>query len=433
MADVTQTFRRHMLEDAQTETRYLRLVQRIATESLQEPGPPLRERLREVVALVMEAMGAQCAALALYDVARAELVVEASAGLTSIEPYAASLGSKSFVGEVAARAEPTTVYDVTSTPLELPEELRSSGIHSLLGVRLPARSALRGVMFVGSSQPREFTLGELGRLESLGEQLVRHLENARLVAELHATIDQLRVEEALRERFVSVLAHDLRGPLSAAALSATLLADQPSLAAERPGLAIRIQHSIVRAERMIRDLLDANRIRAGQPLPLQLAECDLTAVVQRVVEEATALHGDHFVVDCAPDHVVGIWSEDELHRALWNLVTNAVKYGAADRPITIRVERGDGTARVSVHNEGTPIPRKDQATIFDAYMRTSTARSSGSPGWGLGLTLVRGTAEAHGGRVTLRSDAAGTTFTVELPLDARPDQRAPAVASTTVH
>jgi signal transduction histidine kinase len=394
----------------------------------------LRERLREVVALVMEAMGAQCAALALYDVARAELVLEASAGIASIEPYVASLGSKSFVGEVAAHAEPTTVYDATS----IPEDLRPSGIRSLLGVRLPARNALRGVMFVGTSERREFTPREVARLESLGEQLVLHLQNARLVAELHATIDQLRIEEALRERFVSVLAHDLRGPLSAAALSATLLAEQPSLAAERPGLAIRIQRSLARAERMIRDLLDANRIRAGQPLPLRLAECDLTAVVQRVAEEATALHGDHFVVDCERNHVLGIWSEDELHRALWNLVTNAVKYGAADRPITIRVERGDGTARVSVHNEGTPIPREDQATIFDAYMRTSTARSSGSPGWGLGLTLVRGTAEAHGGRATLRSDATGTTFTVELPLDARPDpsdasDRAPAVVSTTVH
>ncbi len=59
------------------------------------------------------------------------------------------------------------------------------------------------------------------------------------------------------------------------------------------------------------------------------------------------LHGDRFVVDSEQDRVVGIWSEDELHRALWNLVTNAVKYGAADQPITIRVERGE-TARVSL-------------------------------------------------------------------------------------
>ncbi|HTR51683.1 MAG TPA: HAMP domain-containing sensor histidine kinase, partial [Kofleriaceae bacterium] len=180
------------------------------------------------------------------------------------------------------------------------------------------------------------------------------------------------------------------------------------------------------------------RIRAGQPLPLRLTECDLTAIVLRVAEEARTQHGDRFVVDCEQDHVRGIWSEDQLQRALWNLVMNAVKYGAVDQPITLRVERGDGTAAVSVHNEGTPIPREDQATIFDAYMRTPTARSSGSPGWGLGLTLVRGAAEAHGGHVSVRSDATGTTFTIELPLDARPYQRdasdrARAVGSSTVH
>jgi len=438
MADVTETFRRHMLEDEQTEKRYSRLLQSIATESLHEPGPPLRERLREVVALVMQAMDAQCAAFALYDVARGELVLVASAGVASIEPYVASLASTSFVGEIAAHAEPTTVYDATATPLEIPDALRRSGVHSLLGVRLPTRNRLLGVMYVGTSGRREFSPREQARIESLGEQLVLHLENARLVAELHATIDELRTERGLREHFVSVLAHDLRGPLSAAALSATLLARRQSGAADRPDLPIKIQRNIARADRMISDLLDANRIRARQPLLLRLADCDLTAVVQRVAEEARELHGDRFVVDCEQPHVLGIWSDDELHRALWNLVTNAVKYGAADQPITIRVERGHGTARVSVHNEGTPIPRVDQATLFDAYTRAPAARSSGSPGWGLGLTVVRGAAEAHGGQVTLRSDATGTTFTVELPDDARPYQpdasdRAPAVASTTVY
>ncbi|HTR52742.1 MAG TPA: RsbRD N-terminal domain-containing protein, partial [Kofleriaceae bacterium] len=244
IGDVTETFRRHMLEEEQTEKRYSRLLQSIASKSLHEPGPPLRERLREVVALVMEAMGAQCAAFALYDVARAELVLEASAGIADL----ASPTLTSFVEEIAAHAEPTTVYDATASRLEIPEALRRSSIHSLLGVRLPTRNALLGVMYVGISQRREFTPRELARLQSLGEQLGLHLDNARLVAELHATIDELRAEQALRERFVSVLAHDLRGPLSAIALAASLLADQPP----RPDLPIRIQRNVARADRMIR-------------------------------------------------------------------------------------------------------------------------------------------------------------------------------------
>jgi signal transduction histidine kinase len=437
ISEVTEVFRGHMLEDEQTEKRYLRLLQTIASEGLHGPTSPLRDRLRDVLAIVMEAMGAQCAAFALYDVPRGMLVLDACVGSEALEPYVVSLDSQSFLGEIAAHSEPTAVYDATVTRLELPEDLRRSGIGSLLGIRLPQRNALLAVMYVGIAQRREFTPREVGRIESLGEQLELHLDNARLFSKLHATIGELRAERELRDRFVAVLAHDLRGPLQAAQLAADLLAEQPARITDRPDLAIRVSRNIARADRMIRDLLDASRIHAGEALPLRLAECDLAALAQRVKEEASALYGDRFVVECDQSRLRGIWSEDELHRALWNLVTNAIKYGDASTPIALRVTGDDDTARVSVHNWGPPIPADARATIFDAYVRTPSARSSGSQGWGLGLTLVRGTAEAHGGHVTLRSDPTGTTFTIEIPRDSRPHQSSaappPLSTSPTVH
>jgi signal transduction histidine kinase len=101
-------------------------------------------------------------------------------------------------------------------------------------------------------------------MESLGERVALHLENARLFDELHDKIGALDVEKALRDRFVSMLAHDLRGPLAAARLSAELLAMQPANPDERRELALKVDHNIERVDRMIRDLLDANRIRAGE-------------------------------------------------------------------------------------------------------------------------------------------------------------------------
>jgi signal transduction histidine kinase len=175
-----------------------------------------------------------------------------------------------------------------------------------------------------------------------------------------------------------------------------------------------------RVDHMIHDLLDANRIRAGERLPLRLATCDLVNLARRAVEEATTTYGDRFAVETGADAVFGIWSEDELYRALWNLITNAVKYGAAAQTITIAVHRRGPHAELSVSNIGAPIPSTEQAHIFDAYARARAADAGDLPGWGLGLTLVRGAAEAHGGRVTLTSDQrSGTTFTIELPLDAR--------------
>jgi len=209
---------------------------------------------------------------------------------------------------------------------------------------------------------------------------------------------------------------------------------QPASLDERRDLAVRIDGNILRVDRMIRDLLDANRIRAGESLPLRLESCDLTALVEQVAEEARTMHGDRFIVN-ADGPVRGIWSHEDVHRALWNLVTNAVKHGAPKKPITISVTRDDDQVRVSVHNVGNPIPPGEQQHIFGAYSRAPSADASGRIGWGLGLTLVHGAVEAHGGHVSLESNAeSGTTFTVELPVDARSargttDER----ASTTVH
>jgi signal transduction histidine kinase len=76
-----------------------------------------------------------------------------------------------------------------------------------------------------------------------------------------------------------------------------------------------------------------------------------------------------------------------------------------------------------VHNYGSVIAPEDQASIFDSFTRTQDAQTKGQIGWGLGLTLVRGSSEAHGGNVTVESSIPlGTTFTIHLPLDARPYQ-----------
>jgi signal transduction histidine kinase len=239
---------------------------------------------------------------------------------------------------------------------------------------------------------------------------------------LREQVEELGIERDLRERFVSILAHDLRGPLSAAKMSAELMIRRTEQSDGRRDLAVRIERNLDRMDRMIRDLLDVSRVRGGQRLPLRLEDCDLGAVAREVIEELSATHGNRFELAPGDGVVRGIWSHEDLHRALWNLGTNAVKYGESERPITTRVERTPSGVRASVHNFGNPIPPDKRARLFDLYSRL---REGSGTGWGLGLALVRACAEAHGGEAAIgeSSEEAGTTFTIDLPSDSRPFQQ----------
>ncbi|MHA7630879.1 sensor histidine kinase [Corallococcus sp. M7] len=428
METVTDLFGKHLLEEEQTEKRYLRLLQKVASEALRLDEPSSQKQLKELLKIILEAMGARSCALLLYVPEDASLVTAASAGVgdEQLKRYATSLDPKTLPGSIVAAGEETySLRDVTTTTLEVSESLRQQGIHSLLGVRLPAHQALIGVLYVGLTETREFTAREKQRLQTLGQHLSVHLENARLYANLQEKVEALETERGLREQFVNILAHDLRGPLSTAKMGAHSLLRTPEKLEARRDLALRIDRNIERADQMVRDLLDANRIHAGQRLPLRLDTCDLGRIAQDVVEELTLLHGERFVLE-AEEHVRGIWSADELRRALWNLGTNALKYGAADSPITFTVTATGAQAQVSVHNQGPAIARADQEAIFKPFIRTRSAKTGPSKGWGLGLTLVWGCAQAHGGRVELTSDAdTGTTFRLVLPCDARPFQVEP--------
>ncbi|WP_141333382.1 ATP-binding protein [Myxococcus sp. AB025B] len=412
-ASVIALFSEHMREDEQAEKRYLRLIQKVANEALEVDAASLQERLREVLELIMEALGGQGAALLLKESLLPGLGTVVSTGV-AMEALARYATTRGVLDEGPGSGE-----EAEATPMAVSEDLRREGLSSLLGIRLATHYALRGVLYVGVAASRDFTARERRRLESLGERLTIHLDNAKLHADLLAKVETLQEERVLRERFVSVLAHDLRGPLSAAKVAAQLLLRRPEMMEERRDLARRIDQNIERTDRMVRDLLDANRLRAGEQLSLQFAPCDLRAIAREVIEELSTIHGERFLL-VAEAPVEGFWSEDELRRALWNLTSNAVKYGASDSPVTLTVARTASGARVSVHNEGRVLSQADQDLLFKPFSRTRSAREGPSKGWGLGLTLVWGCAQAHGGRVSIESgERTGTTFTLELPLDSR--------------
>lgn len=242
----------------------------------------------------------------------------------------------------------------------------------------------------------------------------RALEESR--TQLQATVAALQEERGQRDRFIAMLSHDLRTPLMAARMSAQLLARKAGDTVALQRIAGRIAHNMDRADQLLRDMLDLHRLQAGEQLPIERTECELHQLAAETLEELGSVHGDRFVLR-ASGPVRGFWACSSVRRILENLCTNAVKYGARNRPVTVSLSPEGPAVRLVVHNEGTPVPPEDQAVLFEPFRRTPAALATGQKGWGLGLALVRGLAEAHGGNVTVFSaPGLGTTFTVTLPV-----------------
>lgn len=233
------------------------------------------------------------------------------------------------------------------------------------------------------------------------------------------------VQAALREQFAAAMVHDLRTPLANAHLAAELIVRASSLP-QAQGLARRILQNTARIETMARELLDNLLFVAGEGLPLRIEKFDMMELARETVEHAATFHGIDIRLDAIP--AVGYWCRGSLQRALENLVSNAIKHGDPAAPVQLWVEKTDSRIKVSLHNEGKPIPIEDTESLFQLYHRAEEARSK-SMGWGVGLPFVRQVAESHGGSVLVSSTAErGTTFSIDMPLDARPFVDSPTVS-----
>lgn len=232
--------------------------------------------------------------------------------------------------------------------------------------------------------------------------------------------DRLLEERELRERFVSTLSHDLRTPLTAAKLGGQVIRRSYSDNEKLMKSIERVLGGIDRVDSMIQDLLDANRISAGEQLPIKASDCEIVSVIHATVDDLRHIHGDRFIVD-GPAAIEGYWDCSGVRRILENLCNNAIKYGSSEDLIQIKINPPKNDAvTIVVHNEGKPIPDEEQKTLFLPYKRANAAELSGKRGWGIGLTLVKGLVSAHHGKVSVESSAlTGTNFTVCLPLDFR--------------
>lgn len=250
-----------------------------------------------------------------------------------------------------------------------------------------------------------------------------HDERARTIGAVAVfeDITALKELERRREEWTSVVAHDLRQPVTVIVGYATsLLRNEANVSVEqRP----KIEHILTAARnlnKLVADLLDVSRIEARRVV-LQLQPTDLPKLVSNVVERMNAVEAPTGNRHPIQVKVIGsippaLADPMRIEQILGNLLSNAVKYGTPEGEITITVRQQDDHALVAVTNWGPGIPPDEVARIFTRFYRTWDARAGREAGLGLGLYITKGIVEAHHGRIWVESiPNQTTTFSFTLP------------------
>jgi signal transduction histidine kinase len=242
------------------------------------------------------------------------------------------------------------------------------------------------------------------------ELIGSHLDAQDRLAASNAALLDANETAALREQFIAVLGHDLRTPLSSISNGAMLLRRAPPEKTE--SILSLIDRSVLRMTGLIDNVLDFARGRLGGGLSVKRVPArHLGAELEHVVLELqTAWPNSNITariaIDCAID-----CDPARIGQLLSNLLGNAIAHGAPGQAIAVDAALRDDRFILSVTNQGAPIPEQVAAHLFKPFFRGNTSRREGL---GLGLYIVAEIARAHGGQLSVSSDAAGTCFTFVL-------------------
>lgn len=289
---------------------------------------------------------------------------------------------------------------------------RSPEIYETLVVELGTpKDAAFGTLWIAAHAPERRFDGEdarmLSHLSSFTAAALRiqRRGGTTAAAELH---DQVLVQ----------IAHDLRQPLTGI-LGWIDLLQADRLAPDRIPIAYdAIRRSALAQERLVSDLLDLSRIRAGT-LHVELQPVDVCAVVEEVIASFVPASLSHEVsLDCAMERPVRLVIADQhrLRQIVSNLILNALKFTPPSGRATVKVRELDDHVEIVVQDTGVGMSREFLDVVFEPYRQGTQVVSGRARGVGIGLTIVRQLVEACGGTIVAHSDGVGLGTTMKVRL-----------------
>jgi two-component system OmpR family sensor kinase len=333
---------------------------------------------------------------------------------------------------VTVAAVPLREVDQTLSRLLLVEGLVIGGVLLALGisaffvVRLGLRPLDRIEVTAG-----EIAAGQLSRRVSPADS---RTEVGRLGLALNAMLDRLEgafadrtlSEERLRQ-FLADASHELRTPLASIRGYAELHRMGATEDAAGAEMAMRrIEQESKRMGVLVEDLLTLARLDEEPAVRRQ--QVDLAALARDAAQDARATAPDRSISVSAPAAATVSGDPHQLRQVLANLMRNALVHTQAGTPIEVSVSQDHEAVTVSVRDHGPGLPAKSEENIFDRFWRSEGGRERGKAGAGLGLAIVQGVVDAHGGQIAAQNaDGGGALFTVRLAKAGRePSQTEPA-------
>jgi signal transduction histidine kinase len=314
------------------------------------------------------------------------------------------------VEAVRAAVAPLLSHGRADPPSAIPDPSGGGTLH--VAVTRFGISDDHGVIVTGSSNP-DYPTEQDRLLLGVGANQTAIVVQRRLAEE------RLREADRRKDEFLATLAHELRNPLAPIrnGLQVLKMSDRQEA---REQARTMMERQLEQLVRLVDDLLDVSRISRGR-IELKKEPVPIEAVLDGAVETSRPLIDQmgHTLTVTLPDHMVVVDADPtRLAQVFLNLLNNAAKYSDRGSTITLKAERQGSDVVVSVRDTGIGIAADQLPRLFDMFSQVDRSLAQSQGGLGIGLSLVRGLVEMHGGVVEARSEGLGrgSEFVVRLPV-----------------
>lgn len=408
------------MSDAEERLKRLERIMEISRELTSTIA--LEPLLHKIVDVAVDLTGSEVASILLLDRRSGELHFRATSSDSpgQLRDIPVPLDG-SIAGAVHVSGEPTIVSDVRGDPRHYTSADRQTEFEtrSILAVPLKVKQRRIGVLeALNKCDGGEFCQEDVETLATLGAHAAVAIENARLVMELRDAYNRLGELDRLKSDFIAIASHELRTPLALILGYASIVQENVDVQS-MPEMGVVIR-AASRLKQIIETMLNLRYLETGE-MTVAPVRFDLRDEVRAACEAyrpITEAEGVEIETQLPGEQVSLVADQEKVRVVLDNLLSNAVKFTDPGGRVTVSVRPGQDEVEVEVSDTGSGIPSEELERVFERFYQIEDHMTRRHGGMGLGLSIVKGLVELHGGEVWANSTPDhGSRFGFKLPTE----------------